>query len=65
MVFLGDKLSEQVAHLLLEVELENLLDHDGEVPLYSRHLLLNSVNLVCCLIDDNSLLFHLEQHSVL
>ena len=65
MVFLGDKLGEQVAHLLLEVELENLLDHDGEVPLYCRHLLLNSVNLVCGLIDDDSLLFHLEQHSVL
>ena len=65
MVLLRDELREQVTHPLLEVELEDLLDHNGEVPLDGRYLLLNSVDLVRCLIDDNSLLFHLEQHSVL
>ena len=65
MVLLGDEAREQVTHLLLEVVLEDLLDHDGEVLLNSCYLLLNLVDLVRCLINDDSLLFHLEQHSVL
>ena len=65
MVFLGDKLGEQVTHLLLEVELEDFLDHNWEVPLDSCYLLLNSVDLVRRVVDDDSLLVHLEQHSVL
>ena len=65
MVLLGDEACEQVTHLLLEVVLEDLLDHDGEVLLNSCYLLLNLVDLVRCLINDDPLLFHLEQHSVL
>ena len=64
-VLLRDERREQVTHLLLEVELEDLLYHNGEVPLDSCYLLLNSVNFVRCLVDDDSLLFHLDQHSVL
>ena len=64
-VLLGDEAREQVTHLLLEVVLEDLLDHNGKVPLDSGHLLLYSVDLVGCLVDDDPLLFHLDQPSVL
>ena len=50
-VFLGDELSEQVGDFLVEVVLEDLLDHHGQVLLDRQHLRLQKVRLVRRLVQ--------------
>ena len=64
-VFFGDELAEQVGDLLVEVVLENLLNHHRQVLLNRQHLRLQKVRLVRGLVEDEALLLDLAEHLLL